>query len=76
MDLMHNTLAYGRRILSFSLVNVYSRECVALVASTQFRGTDVLKLLQEAGARTRKLPAINQCDHGTEFTSDAFDHWA
>jgi putative transposase len=76
MDFMHDTLADGRTIRVFTLVDVYSRECVALAAAARFTGTDVAELLRQAAARTGGLPAIVQCDNGTEFTSVALDHWA
>ena len=57
MDFMHDTLADGRSIRIFTLVDVYSRECVALVAAAHFRGTDVVELLRAAGARAGALPA-------------------
>ncbi len=60
----------------FTLVDVYTRECVALEAAPAFRGTDVARMLSAAGTRRGGLPAVIQCDNGTEFTSTALDHWA
>jgi putative transposase len=76
MDFMHDTLADGRSIRVFTLVDVYSRACVALRAAPGFKGSDVVDMLQAAGRESGGLPAIIQCDHGTEFTSVALDHWA
>ena len=75
MDSMHDTLAGGRAIRIFTVVDICTRECVALIAAPQFRGTDVATLLSAAGDARGGLPAVVQCDNGTEFTSTALDHW-
>ena len=62
------------RILT--VVDVFSRECVALEPQTSFRAEDVCRILSEAGERRGKLPALISVDNGTEFTSKALDHWA
>ena len=76
MDFMHDVLATGQHVRVFTLIDVYSRECVALEVARSFSGTDVAHLLSEAGDRAGHLPAIVQCDNGKEFTSTALDHWA
>jgi len=76
MDFMHDVLATGQTARVFTLVDVYSRECVALEVARSFSGADVARLLSDAGERRGALPAIIQCDNGTEFTSTALDHWA
>lgn len=73
---MYDTLSGGRTIRAFTLVDVYSRECLALVATPQFKGTDVAALLHDAGEQHGGLPVVVQCDNGTEFTSVALGHWA
>lgn len=76
MDFMHDVLADGRSVRVFTLIDVFSRECLALDAAPAFTGTDVARLLSTTGAQRGRLPAIIQCDNGTEFTSTALDHWA
>ncbi len=76
MDFMHDVLATGQHVRVFTLIDVYSRECVALEIARSFSGSDVARLLSDAGDRAGHLPAIVQCDNGTEFTSTALDHWA
>ena len=76
MDFMHDVLKNGRAIRVFTLVDVYTRECVALHAAAGFKGSDVAEFLSAAGRQCGKLPEIVQCDNGTEFTSTALDHWA
>jgi putative transposase len=59
----------------FTLIDLYTRECLALDARPWFTGAAVAAALAGVGA-TRGLPPVVQCDRGTEFTSLALDHWA
>lgn len=75
MDFIHDTLASGASIRILSIVDAFSRECLALVPKPRFRGEDVAEVL--AGLREeRGLPTVISVDNGTEFTSRAMDHWA
>ncbi len=76
MDFMHDTLADGRTLRVLTVLDVYSRECVALVAGRGFSGKDVGKILTKAGKERDGLPEMISVDNGTEFTSKALDHWA
>ena len=75
MDFVHDTLAGGGSIRVLGVLDVHTRECVALVAARCFRGEDVAQVLREAGDEPG-LPSAIQVDNGTEFTSRALDHWA
>ena len=76
MDFMHDTVADGRALRVLTVLDVYSRECVALVAGRGFSGKDVGRVLTEAGKERGGLPEVISVDNGTEFTSKALDHWA
>ena len=76
MDFMHDTLADGRTVRVFTVVDVFSRECVALVAGRGFKGEDVGRILSDAGQERGAFPEMISVDNGTEFTSKALDHWA
>jgi putative transposase len=75
MDFMHDTLVDGRLLRVLTLIDSYTRECLALVARSRFRGEDVAAVLEHLGHR-RALPARLTVDNGTEFTSRALDAWA
>jgi len=86
MDFIHDTLASGNTIRVLSVVDVFTRECVALIPQLKFRGEDVARCLSIAGT-ARGLPTVIQADNGigrspcdagqpAEFTSKALDHWA
>ena len=72
MDFMHDLLADGRTLRLFTLVDVFTRECLALEAGWHVRGADVTAHLS-AVVVDRGGPAIIQCDQDTEFTSLAVD---
>lgn len=76
MDFVHDVLAGGRALRILTVVDVFTRECVTLVARVSFRGEDVARILSEAGERRGQLPGMISVDNGTEFTSKALDHWA
>lgn len=75
MDFMQDALADGRSFRVLTIVDVFSRECLALEARKGFRGEDVAKILSRLVERHGAPEAI-QCDQGTEFTSVALDQWA
>lgn len=75
MDFVHDTLAGGAAIRILGVLDVHTRECVALMAARQFRGEDVARVLSTEG-HERGLPRMIQVDNGTEFTARALDHWA
>jgi len=75
MDFMHDTLADGRKLRVLTVIDVFTRECLALEARQSFRGEDVAEVLSGLIGHYGK-PQTIQCDQGTEFTSLAMDHWA
>lgn len=76
MDFMHDVLATGAKVRVFTLIDVWNRECLALRVAPRFTGSDVAAIVGEIGAERGALPAVIQCDNGTEFTSVTLDHWA
>lgn len=75
MDFMHDSLADGGKIRVLTVIDFFSRECLALEAKGRFGGTDVAAVLSELVSKHGK-PKTIQCDQGTEFTSLAMDQWA
>lgn len=75
MDFIHDTFADGTSFRVLSVIDCYTRECVALVPRLRFRGEDVAACLTVV-RDTRGLPAVIQTDNGSEFTSRTFDAWA
>ncbi len=75
MDFMHDALADGRLVRVLTLIDTYTRECLALIAQPRFTGEHVASVLQDLSA-TRPRPQRITVDNGTEFTSRALDAWA
>ena len=76
MDFMHDTLANGRTLRVLTVIDLCTREGVALIAGRGFAGSDVAAALTTAGQQRGRLPDRIRVDNGTEFTSRALDHWA
>jgi putative transposase len=76
MDFMHDSLASGRMLRVLTVIDLCTRECVALAAGRGFSGSDVATILTAAGQQRKQLPRRIRVDNGTEFTSRALDHWA
>ncbi len=75
MDFMADNLADGRKIRLLTVVDNFSRECLALEVGSGFKGTDVAQVLTRIVAERGK-PRWIRCDNGPEFVSKALDQWA
>ena len=75
MDFVAQRLSDGRGIRVLTVVDQYTRECVALLADNALSGEKVALALDKALLQ-RKAPESITVDNGTEFTSKALDHWA
>lgn len=75
MDFMSDALADGRKLRVLTVLDTFTRECVALEVGGTFGGSDVARVLTRAGVQ-RGLPSAIHVDNGTEFTSKVFDQWA
>ncbi len=70
-----DNLANGRKIRLLTIVDNFSRECVALEVATGFNGSDVASVLSRVSGE-RGTPHFIRCDNGSEFVSKAVDQWA
>lgn len=75
LDFVHDAMADGRRLRILTVVDDYSRECLALVVDTSLSGQRVARELDAVIAR-RSRPATIVSDNGTELTSMAILRWA
>ena len=64
----------GRPLKILTVVDEYSRECLAIVVARRLRATDVLETLAELFA-THGLPAFIRSDNGPEFTAALIRLW-
>ena len=75
MDFVQDGLADGRRIRVLTLVDNYSRECLALEVGTSLPGARVVRVLEQVTS-IRGTPKTIMVDNGPEFAGKALDAWA
>ena len=75
MDFAHDVLAAGRSIRVLSIVDAFTRECLALEVDTGFASRRVTRVLDQIIAERGKPLAI-RCDNGPELTSRHILAWS
>jgi putative transposase len=75
MDFMADALYNGRKIRLLTLLDEYTRECLAIEVDTSINGVRVTNVLTRV-AMMRGLPDIIKVDNGPEFIGKALDAWA
>ena len=75
LDFVSDPLADGRRFGALTVVDVYTRQSLAIEAGQSLRGKDVVQVLQRI-QQERGGPRRLFCDHGSEFCSPVLDLWA
>ena len=58
-----------------TVVDVYTRESLAIEPGQSLKGEDVVRVLQRI-QKDRGAPKALFCDNGSEFTSQVMDFWA
>jgi putative transposase len=75
MDFVSARLANGRWFRTLTVLDLYTRESVALVADRSLTGIKVAAALSQV-LRARRAPLAITVDNGGEFVSHAMDAWA
>lgn len=73
-DFIHDRTEDGRPLKWLSIVDEYTRECVALVVDRSLTSEAVLDVLAEL-FRTRGVPRHIRSDNGPEFIAKAIREW-
>jgi putative transposase len=73
-DFIHDRTAAGRPLKWLTLVDEYTRECLALRAAGSMTGADVRKVLARVVGR-RGSPTRIRSDNGSEFICEALTGW-
>jgi len=74
LDFISDKLATGRSVRVLSVVDAFTRECVALKVDTSFASRHVTRVLEKVMSQ-RGWPRSIRCDNGPEFTSRHFLAW-
>lgn len=75
MDFMSDQLADGRKLRLLNVVDVYTKECLAIECDSSLTGARVARVLDRLLIE-RDKPARIVVDNGPEFTGRALDRWA
>lgn len=75
MDFVSDWLALGRRMRVLTVIDTFTKECLALEVDTSLPGSRVARVLDQV-AIERGYPKSIKVDNGPEFTSKALDQWA
>jgi putative transposase len=75
MDYVMDKLQDGSRFSVLTILDVYTREAVAIEAGQSSEGVDVVRTLNRL-QQDRGAPKVLFCDHCIEFTSRAMALWA
>lgn len=76
MDFVSDALFDGRKFRALTIVDNFSRECLAIAVGQSLKGGDVMAALEEIKTRRGLVPQRIQTDNGSEFISKGLDHWA
>jgi putative transposase len=68
-------LSDGRRFRSLTVMDIYTRESLAIECGQSLRGEDVVRVLNRVKEQ-RRLPQLLFCDNGSEFTGQRMEMWA
>jgi len=75
LDFVRDAAESRRKFRVLSVLDVYTRECLALEVDTSFASRRVTRELEKIVAE-RTRPLAIRCDNGPEFTSRHFLAWA
>jgi hypothetical protein len=75
LDFVADQLSDGRRFRALTVVDVFTRECLAIEVGQHLKGHDVIRVLQQINEE-RGAPQVLFCDNGSGFTSQLMDLWA
>lgn len=75
MDFVSDALFDGRRLRALTLLDIFTREALAIEVDKSITGEQVASVLQAVIAG-RGAPQRIRVDNGPEFVSNALDRWA
>jgi putative transposase len=76
LDFVADNLFDGRKICALTIVDNFSRQCLAIHVGQSLKGEDVVAVMQSLHQGLGLVPERIQVDDGSEFISQALDRWA
>lgn len=75
IDFVSDALSNGRKIRALTVLDIFTRECLAIEVAHSIPSARVTEVL-DGLISLRKKPTMITLDNGTEFTCNHFDAWA
>ena len=75
VDFVHDALSDGRRFRALTVIDEFSRECLAIEVGASLTGDRVSQVLHRL-CELRAVPIIIRSDNGPEFRGRTMDEWA
>lgn len=75
MDFVSDALFNGKRFRALTIMDQFTRECLAIHADQHIKGEQVVALMRQLSTG-HGVPKRLQTDNGSEFISKALDRWA
>jgi putative transposase len=75
LDFVHDELSNGQKFRALTVVDVFSREALAIEVGQRLRSEHVVEVLNRL-VRQRKAPQYLFVDNGAEFSGHLVDLWA
>ena len=76
MDFVCDQFYNGKRFRALTVVDNYSRKCLAIHAGKSLKGSDVVQVMEAITFGNEVLPKRVKVDNGSEFISKILDKWA
>ena len=76
MDFVSDQLFDGTKFRGLTVVDNYSRKCLAIHAGKSLKGSDVVEVMEIVTFEQETLPKRIKVDNGSEFISKVLDKWA
>lgn len=76
MDFVADQLANGTKIRMLTVIEIFTREALAIEVGKRLRGEDVVNTLDRLLAGGRQPPKYLFVDNGSEFSGRTLDLWA
>jgi len=76
LDFVSDAIWSGRKLRMLTIVDLYTREALAIEVDTSLSGVRVARVLEQVIAERDQAPQAIVMDNGPELTSRALDQWA
>jgi putative transposase len=76
LDFVSDALAWGRKLRMLTVLDLYTREALAIEVDTSLGGVRVARVLDRIITERGQAPEAIVMDNGPELTSKALDQWA